>query len=78
LKRWGMRCAVAFGQWNQNSALINTNKLVIGRTVMDADIQINKLPDTEPPWFSMPTEDEYSADLEDGTPYDMGYKVDEE
>lgn len=45
---------------------------------MDADIQINKLPDTEPPWFSMPTEDEYSADLEDGTPYDMGYKVDEE
>lgn len=36
------------------------------------------LPDTEPPWFSMPTEGEYSADLEEGTPYDMGYKVDEE
>jgi len=37
-----------------------------------------ELPDTEPPWFSMPTEDEYSVDLEDGTPYDLGYKVDEE
>ena len=37
----------------------------------------NLLPDVEPPWFSMPTEGEYSDDLEDGTPYDMGYKVDE-
>lgn len=37
-----------------------------------------ELPDVEPPWFSMPTEGEYSSDLEDGTPYDVGYKVDEE
>jgi len=37
----------------------------------------DNLPDVEPPWFSMPTEGEYSDDLEDGTPYDMGYKVDE-
>jgi hypothetical protein len=32
------------------------------------------LPDVEP-WFSCPTEDEYSVDLEDGTPYDVGYDV---
>jgi hypothetical protein len=37
----------------------------------------NLLPDVEPPWFSMPTEGEYSDDLEDGTPYDIGYKVEE-
>ena len=35
------------------------------------------LPDPDIPWFSFPAEDEYSEDLEDGTPYDMGYKVDE-
>ena len=36
-----------------------------------------ELPDTEPPWFSLPTEGEYSKDLEDCTPYHMGYKVDD-
>mgnify|MGYP001181939006 FL=1 len=38
---------------------------------------MEELPDPDIPWFSFPTEDEYSEDLEDGTPYDMGYKVDE-
>jgi hypothetical protein len=38
---------------------------------------MEELPDPDIPWFSFPTEDEFSEDLEDGTPYDMGYKVDE-
>ena len=34
-----------------------------------------ELPDVEP-WISNPTEGEYSVDWDEGTPYDIGYKVD--
>jgi hypothetical protein len=37
---------------------------------------MDELPDLDP-YFSLPTEDEYSDEPEDGTPYDMGYRVDE-
>lgn len=36
-----------------------------------------ELPDVMP-WFSVETEGEYSPEHEDGTPYDIGYKVDEQ
>ena len=58
------------------------NQFVVGSTPIGGFKEKSKmneeLPDVEPPWFSMPTEGEYSEDLEDGTPYDMGYKVDEQ
>ena len=37
---------------------------------------MGELPDLDP-YFSLPTEDEYSDEPEDGTPYDMGYRPDE-
>jgi len=35
-----------------------------------------ELPDFDP-YFSNPTEGEYSVEYDEGTPYDVGYKVDE-
>ena len=37
---------------------------------------MGELPDLDP-YFSLPTEDEYSDEPEDGAPYDMGYRPDE-
>ena len=36
----------------------------------------SSLPDPDTPWFSMPTEGEFSHDPDEGTPYDVGYNVD--